>query len=42
VPIEIDEATPQLSLFRPLEDEPDDDAADEQDEAAPDVERYRP
>ena len=24
VPIEVDEATPQLSLFRPLEDEPDD------------------
>jgi amidophosphoribosyltransferase len=43
VPIEIDEATPQLSLFKPLEDEADDGAdPGDADDAEPDVNRRDP
>jgi amidophosphoribosyltransferase len=43
VPIEIDEATPQLSLFKPLEDEADDGAdPGDDDDDEPDVNRREP
>ena len=44
VPIEVDEATPQLSLFKPLEDEADDDGdrGDEGGDDDPDVNRREP